>query len=703
MATIRLSILLLLFQVFSVCAQQQLGLVIDGNLNMHSADFRAFPGVPSCCPKYQSGSGSSLGLGLLGSIKISTESWCSARIQYNSYSARLVRTESLVLAGNTPGEVEHSVDCVLPALELDLLFRQELGGGLSAEIGPRFGHFLSPTFTQKELVVSPSTGSFENGSRSRNELVDADIPDLSSLHLGFNVGLVYSTPLNATGSLLLQPELRYVLGLSSIVRSMDWKASQVQAGLRFVWAPQKTKEIPQRAPVKIERIDTTRIQGSQDIARYIRGKERIVEDSETENGISTPRELTLRTDTIFLPRVAVAQSFRAPIIRVDILDSARNVVSGNSVQVEEFASFPTTPLLAHVFFDENSSKIPARYRILNNDNTGQFSEEKLQNRDRLQCYYDVLNIVASRMIAHPKAELRLVGCNADLGPEKANNALSMQRAQSVRDYLVSVWKIPSKRIKLDARNLPVRAANSLSTDGAQENRRVELIADDASILAPIDSKDTLRVLRTPYFRIVVENVPLSSNARSEILIQQGSRTIAQMDLAKKNPAEVEWNAAEVIAATTKQNESLNCIFRSNDTAATASANSVRIPLEVRSVQQKRSQHIADEEITRYSLMMFDVRSAEITDANKALVSIIRKQLQPGAKISVIGYADRSGDTRLNQQLALERAQSMARELGLGADADVQGQLDSVSYDQNLPEGRLYSRTVDIVVRSRVRE
>jgi outer membrane protein OmpA-like peptidoglycan-associated protein len=70
---------------------------------------------------------------------------------------------------------------------------------------------------------------------------------------------------------------------------------------------------------------------------------------------------------------------------------------------------------------------------------------------------------------------------------------------------------------------------------------------------------------------------------------------------------------------------------------------------------------------------------------------------------VTGYTDRLGEIAQNQQLANGRANSAARELKVPSNKlMIKGIGNAATFNQELPEGRLYTRTVDIVIQTPIR-
>jgi outer membrane protein OmpA-like peptidoglycan-associated protein len=117
------------------------------------------------------------------------------------------------------------------------------------------------------------------------------------------------------------------------------------------------------------------------------------------------------------------------------------------------------------------------------------------------------------------------------------------------------------------------------------------------------------------------------------------------------------------------------------------------------ISRKRTEQRGDMEIDRFSLILFDVRSSDISPAGTSIIPVIRDRIQPNSTVTITGYTDRLGDAAYNQQLAENRAATVARTLGTGTAQGV-GQADL--YDSSLPEGRLYTRTVNIVIETPVK-
>ena len=141
-----------------------------------------------------------------------------------------------------------------------------------------------------------------------------------------------------------------------------------------------------------------------------------------------------------------------------------------------------TPVTNQVFFETGQSEISDYYVLLPDQaHTAAFNENVLTNS--LDRYKNVLNIVGRKLTEIPEANIRIVGCNSDTGIETGNLDLSRARAETVKNYLYSIWSIADARMKVEARNLPDRPAPQNALGSRPENQRVDIIYDSGDMQA----------------------------------------------------------------------------------------------------------------------------------------------------------------------------------------------------------------------------
>src|SRR5205807_4091111 len=74
--------------------QASFGIFTDLSYNRHSANFQGLPGVPSCCPRYESGTGTGPVLGGIYQLPLTPLFDLQLRAIYHSLSAMLSATET---------------------------------------------------------------------------------------------------------------------------------------------------------------------------------------------------------------------------------------------------------------------------------------------------------------------------------------------------------------------------------------------------------------------------------------------------------------------------------------------------------------------------------------------------------------------------------------------------------------------------------
>ncbi|MBL7999330.1 MAG: OmpA family protein [Candidatus Kapabacteria bacterium] len=670
------------------------GLFGNYTLIRHSADFRSFEDTPSCCPKFESGSGTGIAFGFLYEVPFSTSFRAAFRAGYLPSGGTLLRSEATVVSGGVAGRFDHRVDVQRATIGIEPLLQIGTVGNLWLNLGFRAAFVSSKTFSQKEVISEPSFGTFPNGQRSRNEVTDRDIPRAAEFAFGALGGISYDLPMNTDATLILAPEILYTLPLTLNVNGTVWTTSNLRFGLAVKFSPlPPVEQVIKRDTVYT--IDTVRQTVVARNAGYVRGAEqrskRVISTEELYHATLIIR----RTDTV---RIAEASVLRASI-RVE---TGMTAGLQSPLMVEEFKSVLMSPLLNYVFFDENSSEIPQRYRLLRAGETATFAVADVNSPDRLSTYYHVLNIVGKRMKETPKAMLTLIGCNAGSGQEKNNIALSKSRAESVKAYLTSVWKIEPSRITVESRNTPEKAANPLMPDGAEENRRVEIVSSVASIIAPVVTNDTL-LIATPA-TLLLRPAVTHTNAIMEwtVTAAQGNDILYTQQGTSIPPDTLAWDIGNTSSKKPQSTEPLRISFTVRDGAGATESSSVQLAVTQRSLQSKREDHSADKQINRFSLILFNVRSTEVSPSNKIIAGFIKSYLSPASTVTITGYTDRLGDTKQNQTLAEERARATARELGIPEQSDrVLGIGNAATYNPMYPEGRLYTRTVDIIIETPV--
>ena len=638
-----------------------LGLFGGVNYNIHSAAFTGvdFPQIPSCCPRFESGSGIGFNGGLLFNLPLSDRLTLQFRALYSILSAKLTTIESeyfpLPDGSGVMGEFEHSVDSKISLAGLLPMIGYRATDNFTISAGLRGGLILDKVYHQKEVIVSPSTGTFQGtNSRVRND-IETDMKNYNSFNMALALGAGYSLPLNTDNTLQLVPEVYYFIALNDILKSDKWKANQLTAGIALVWSPRKVK------PVK-------------------------------------PPALPPLPPPALLPPPPPSVPVLDATIAAVAVDEKGNESSIARLKVEQFLSTRMHPLLNYVFFDENSQNIPSRYKWMTDKQKKEFSLKNLYSLSTLDVYHNILNIIGKRISMYPQAEITLTGCNADFGTEKGNTALSRQRAESVKDYLVKVWGIQDSRIKIETRNLPALPSNQTNIDGQQENRRVEISSNVDRIFEPIIVQDTLVESNPPVFRFKPDiKTPIGVQSW-RIITEQSSGELKIFSGAGAPPKTIEWDLSKEYEVVPRLNEPLNYKLEviDNDNKKWQSLLQ-SLPVEQMTIEKKILEQIADKEIDKFSLILFAYDKADLGAENQKIAEFAKRRIQRNSIVNISGFTDRSGDDKHNLDLSQRRATATAKALGVDPKfAKGMGEM-KLLYDNDLPEGRFYCRTVNIEI------
>lgn len=628
---------------------------LHGGGNLYQADFKKLPGVPNCCGGFQDGNGSGLAFGAVMQYQMNLNFFLEGRVGYQNQSGELHVSEPTYLEVNgevTPATLEHDIKASLGLLMLEPSVKFYFLDNLAMQIGLGGGLRIGSTFNQTETMNEPSgTKTYPNGLRTWN-VRSGPLPDVNPLVLTLQAGASFILPMNAERSLLLRPEVFYQYGLNPIVKNLDWKADMVRAGVSILFNPVEYEEREQQ-PVAL---------------------------LTPPPPPPPPKKPLLAAD---LKAIGLDNNGREVPLRI---------------RVEEFLNTQLRPLLNYIFFDENQAELLAKYRRLSEKELQRFDVEKLFNYETLDLYYDMLNIVGKRMTLYPTAKLTITGCNDGTTSEKSNIEISQKRAETVRDYFMQTWKIDSSRIKLTWRNMPEKFSNPSTMDGIVENRRAEISCDDYRILEPILTTDTIRTVYVPNVRFLPTVNAEAGINNWKIDVKNAGSPLKDYTGAATLPPALDWQLQKLHKNVLRNLTSIRYQLEANDNAGQMAASVAdSVPVDQFTIAKKRELDMADTLYSRFNLILFDFARWDLGEANQRIANFVKERLLPNDVITITGYADRIGKAEYNQWLsenrakstrtAIERPTSTVRGVGNG----------QLLYDNDLPEGRFYCRTVEIYV------
>jgi outer membrane protein OmpA-like peptidoglycan-associated protein len=518
------------------------------------------------------------------------------------------------------------------------------------ELGLRFLPFELPVFLsagfsigtpmfgasweQDERIVSPE-GALFPGFVARRSNGGGDFTD-TQLRSAVAGGIGYI--LNFNGNVEVSPELLVSYPLSDATTGYDWKIATIAAGMHISWRIDITPE-PESPP---------------------------------------PAEP--------LPPPPPARP-RPPVASIGTSTDA-------AVSITETFVTETFPLLPYIFFEKDSDQLADKYTHGGKTGASSFSERDVP-RKTLDIYYHILDIMGSRLAADESIRITLTGSTDDKDSEKGNSSLALRRATSVKNYLLSVWSIDSNRIALTTRSLPSIPSTPLFAEGDEENRRVEITSDSDALFRPIVHERLSEFEITP----PVMELSLGADATSVIerwsmRIRHSGEIIAEFGGSGTPPPTLQWRLDDEVAARVSATDKLTATLEITDQQGLSGESAIDIPVR----KQQNSF-----EVGRLSLIVFDFDRSDILPHNQRMIGrFVAEAIKPTSSVIITGSTDKLGEAPHNLTLSAARADNVRRILlsqnpryeklearGIGEAPEL--------YDNALPEGRFYCRTVAVEV------
>lgn len=379
--------------------------------------------------------------------------------------------------------------------------------------------------------------------------------------------------------------------------------------------------------------------------------------------------------------------------------------------MKETKTWNLYPLLNYVFFDAGSSEIPERYILFDShDQTDIFTDTTILG-GTLDKYYHVMNIYGYRLTNNPSAKIEIVG-TIDTEIEK-DVKLAEVRAQKVYNYFRDVWKIDPSRMTMGKHGKPQHPTNTrIDSIGIQENRRVEIRCTDWEVVKPVFDIGSVTEPQPRTMNWKMKNGiedQLVAKRRIEILHGNDKwRTLTDIGLTEDSH---NWNWTNTSREYPTDELSFTAkLVITTQTGAECMSDPVTIPVMQISSTRMITEGTVDTTRETYNLILFPFDQSDAGPINNRIMNeYVYERCRPTSVIEVIGHTDIVGMYDHNKRLS-ERRSATVRE---GINKRTGGKYSSLSskgvgeedplYTNDLPEGRFYNRTVQVIVRTPLSE
>ncbi len=379
--------------------------------------------------------------------------------------------------------------------------------------------------------------------------------------------------------------------------------------------------------------------------------------------------------------------------------------------MSEVLSWDLYPLLNYVFFDEGSAELPSRYKTLSKSQISMFSDTTIPGAT-LDKYYHILNIYGFRLNMHPEAKITVLGTNDNKSPkEKGNTELSKQRATLVYNYLRDVWGISEDRMKLEFTNLSPNASKTRVREDSgladEENRRVELLTDEWEVKKPVFETDPKTFPQPEMMTFKLENgIEDGIVAERRLEVTRDGKVWNTFTDLGTTEGEYTWNWQNADLEYPEDEVPFTAqLIVTTKSGAECKSDPINIPVKQVSSRDRIINSGSDSTDEKYSLILFPFNRFDAGPLNeKILKDYVYNRVTSESKVTVIGHTDVVGLEKHNKRLSEKRANTVTT--GIKKNAKKVSDITTTGvgeekplYPNELPEGRLYNRTIQVLIKT----
>jgi len=495
---------------------------------------------------------------------------------------------------------------------------------LGIALAPRVGLPIAKSFEQRETVISPDNAVFiVDGVRTQERILSTgQLLSPSTMIVGASASI--ESFIQISDRLALVPRVSADMIFTSLVADATWNTFGIRGEIGLRLSSGKTVQPPVEAPPPPPVI----VERQQEPIRYAQ------------------------------PRIALT------VRRI-----GGEIVTGNELRA-------TAPIVNAVFFDSASSEIPLTYR--------RSRDGSVISTDAVAAHAWVMTRIASIVADNPNARVILEGATSGGATEPEGIALAQRRAEAVRRTLTEMG-VPASVITTKASVLPRAASNNDYALGREENRRVDIVVQNAPLQQWVSSQEfavfqSKLDVRTVY----AGGNPAERPATMSVQINGRDSVIPNVD----GTSELSVDVALARNATTA---SLAIVASAGGTITT-----VDTTVNVADLPQRRITLRTD----RFqAILRFDYNSNDLSDNDKSLLRQLVEQIPDGSTIIIEGSADILGSDERNRALSQQRAASTEAFMRSASSKNLTFRTGTLAdrFSDATPQGRFLNRNIHVRV------
>lgn len=617
---------------------------IGYGLNFYQADFKSFQGAVDC-GDFTSGNGSGITAGIFFEKAFSDNMMVALGGSYIDRSGTLILQTGFPSRDYNTGraifvKTENRLKTNISFIEIEPRFYYQLldnliNGPFRLDFGIRMGLMNTKTFDQKEVIIEPDNAVFINAGNKitqERQIALGDINTASGMTFGVSFGV--ENMLKAGSNNFFTQSVIFDYNFNNFVSDADWKGMgvKVELGYRFsISKPTKPEPIP---PVEPE----------------------------------TPKAPEPEP-------VVIAQEKPQPIptlnVKVDVLDlNSQKIETGNEL-------LATVPIVNAVFFDLNSSEIPAGY------NLSELNNPDFYNEDPVKFHSQILPRIAWIVSKNAKAQIELEAATSGAKTEPEGLALAEKRGESVKTALINLG-VPENKIKVAPKVNPQFQSNPDFEEGLAENRRVDINIKNAPLQEFVNFQKFAEVKGKVKVKVDFDG------------LDDTKPVVVTTDLGNEP---IKLNKPETITIPfekrIEENQSTLVVTAHAEQGDVKNNAETVIPLN------KLAKNNVETELGNFrAVLRFNYNSSELSDENKALLTQMANLLPEGSTIYILGSTDDLGSAERNAKLEKERAENTQKVIKSASNKNfnIETGRNEVKFDQSTPQGRFLNRSIIIRVK-----
>ncbi len=364
------------------------------------------------------------------------------------------------------------------------------------------------------------------------------------------------------------------------------------------------------------------------------------------------------------PPIAYAQ----PKLDVSVAGFDGEVVTGNELRA-------WTPVVTAVFFDSASSAVPLSYRRSN--------DGSVMSTDPVKAHDWILVRAANVIAQNPSARIVLEGATS--GPtEPEGTPLAQRRAEAVRKVLLDLG-VPGSKIDIRSSVLPRIPSNNEFAGGREENRRVDIVVQNAPLQRWVSAEEFATVQGSLALRTVYSGgSPDSRPTTITVNVNGKDTTVSLQSAASTIRVNVPIGLTDTARVLTLR------------TSAGGAVNERDTMIDVRTLKRRSTTLQTN---TFNAVLRFDYNSSDLTENVQTLVTQLAELLPDGSTVVIEGSADVLGSEGRNRVLSEERAAKTERFIRSTSSKNFTFKTSTRSdrFSDETPQGRFLNRCIYVRV------